>query len=130
MPSYAEVVAFQQPIIRTEAVDREITNSQTSVSFMDRRAPKARGTVLGGKRKGAANIAKHQRKGVEAAREKAVQDTELGRDALEALIAENLTITAMAARLNGDSVTTSRGAIWTATAVKRALHRLRIAQYA
>lgn len=82
-------------------------------------AAKARGTVLGGKRKGAAKIATYQRKGVAAARAKAVQEAELRREALEAMA--GLSLNAMAARLNADSVTTSRGGAWTATAVKRTL---------
>jgi DNA invertase Pin-like site-specific DNA recombinase len=67
----------------------------------------------------AAKIKRYQRQGVEAAREKAKQAAELRRGALEAL--HGLSLNQMAARLNADSVTTSRGGQWTATAVKRAL---------
>jgi DNA invertase Pin-like site-specific DNA recombinase len=101
--------------------EREAISQRTKAALA---AAKARGTVLGGKRKGAANIAKHQRKGVAAAREKAVKDAELRREALEAL--SGLSLNAIAARLNADSVTTSRGGTWTATAVKRAKTHLGI----
>jgi hypothetical protein len=50
---------------------------------------------------------------------KAKQQAELRREAVEAL--EGLSLNAMAARLNADSVTTSRGGRSTATAVKRTL---------
>ena len=85
-------------------------------------AAKARGTVLGGKRKGAAKIGSYQQKGVAAARQKARDAAELRREALEGL--RGLSLNAMAARLNADSVTTSRGGRWTATAVKRSIAML------
>lgn len=99
--------------------EREAISHRTKVALA---AAKARGTVLGGKRKGAAKIATYQRKGVAAARAKAKQEAELRREAFEALA--GLSLNAMATRLNADSVTTSRGGEWTATAVKRTLAHL------
>ena len=105
--------------------EREAISQRTKAALA---AAKARGTVLGGKRKGAAKIGSYQQKGVAAARQKAKQEAELRREALEGL--RGLSLNAMAARLNADSVTTSRGSAWTATAVKRALALLRYAQKA
>ena len=96
--------------------EREAISQRTKAALA---AAKARGMVLGGKRKGAAKIASHQRKGVAAAQEKARAAAELRREALEGLT--GLSLNAMAARLNADSVTTSRGGQWTATAVRRTL---------
>jgi DNA invertase Pin-like site-specific DNA recombinase len=107
--------------------EREAISQRTKAALA---AAKARGKVLGNPQNGVDNIADYSRKGVAAKQAKAVKAAERVREAFEALIAENLTLTAIAARLNGDSVTTSRGATWTATAVKRALQRLRITQCA
>jgi len=96
--------------------EREAISQRTKAALA---AAKARGTVLGGKRAGAAKIEAYQRMGVAAAQQKARQEAELRREALENLL--GLSLNAMAAQLNADSVTTSRGSVWTATAVKRAL---------
>jgi DNA invertase Pin-like site-specific DNA recombinase len=96
--------------------EREAISQRTKAALA---AAKARGTVLGGKRKNAPKIESYQRRGVLAAQEKARAAAELRRDVLENL--RGLSLNAMAARLNADSVTTSRGSAWTATAVKRAL---------
>jgi DNA invertase Pin-like site-specific DNA recombinase len=103
--------------------EREAISQRTKAALA---AAKARGTILGGKRKGAANISSYQPKGVAAARQKAKQEAEHRREALEGL--RGLSLNAMAKRLNADSVTTSRGSDWTATAVKRALTLLGSAQ--
>lgn len=89
-------------------------------------AAKARGTVLGGKRQGAADISLHQAKGVQAAREKARRSAEEFRDALDALVEERLSLNRMAARLNEDEFKTSRGKQWSAMTVKRTLALLEI----
>ena len=101
--------------------EREAISHRTKAALA---AAKARGTILGGMREGAAKIASHQHKGVAAARMKAREAAELRRDAIEALAPDGLSLNAIAARLNADSVTTSRGGQWTATAVKRTLHTL------
>jgi DNA invertase Pin-like site-specific DNA recombinase len=95
--------------------EREAISQRTKAALA---AAKARGVALGGKRKGAANIANFQRRGVAAAQQKARQAAELRREALESL--RGLSLNAIAARLNADSVTANRGGDWTATAVKRA----------
>jgi DNA invertase Pin-like site-specific DNA recombinase len=82
--------------------EREAISQRTKASLA---AAKARGTILGGKRKGAAKI---RRKGIAAAREKAREAAELRREAIETLARDGLSLNAMAARLNADSVTTSR----------------------
>jgi DNA invertase Pin-like site-specific DNA recombinase len=98
--------------------EREAISARTKAALA---AARARGTILGGKRKGAAKIGAYQQQGVAAAREKAVREAELRRDALEALQRENLSLNAMAARLNAEDFKTSRGGNWTATAVRRTL---------
>ena len=101
--------------------EREAISQRTKAALA---AARARGTVLGGKRRGAAKIAAYQQTGVLAARKKVREAAELRRDAIEALIMERLSLNAIAARLNADSVTTGRGGQWTATAVKRAMAML------
>jgi DNA invertase Pin-like site-specific DNA recombinase len=99
--------------------EREAISQRTKAALA---AAKSRGTMLGGRRRKAAKIGDYQRKGVAAARHKAKQAAELRREVLENL--KGLSLNAMADRLNADSVTTSRGGRWTATAVKRALAHL------
>jgi DNA invertase Pin-like site-specific DNA recombinase len=101
--------------------EREAISQRTKAALA---AARARGKMLGGFRAGAPNIAIYQRKGVEAARQMALQAAEERRETIEALQQENLSLNAIAARLNADSVQTSRGGKWTATAVKRTLVRL------
>ncbi len=96
--------------------EREAISHRTKAALA---AAKARGTVLGGTRKSAAKIASYQRLGVVAAQQKARREAELRREALDGL--QGLSLNAMAAQLNADGVTTSRGGAWTATAVKRTL---------
>lgn len=104
--------------------EREAISIRTKAALA---AAKARGTILGGKRKGAAKIGAYQAQGVAAARERAKQEAELRRDVLEVLVEEGLSLNAMSRRLNEDDFKTSRGAEWTPTAVKRTLALLRIA---
>jgi len=87
-------------------------------------AAKARKVRLGGRRAGSPRIADYTARSVAARRELAHQNAERVREAIEPLQQEGLSLNAMAARLNADSVTTSRGGVWTATAVKRTLARL------
>lgn len=123
--SGAEFVAVDLPEANTMTVgvmavvaqhEREAISQRTKAALA---AAAARGRALGGKRRGAADIADYQPRGVAAVRQKARQEAELRREALENLT--GISLNAMAARLNEDSVTTSRGGRWTATAVKRAL---------
>ncbi len=101
--------------------EREAISHRTKAALA---AAKARGTRLGGFRVRAPNIAMYQRRGVEAACQKALTAAEERRETIEELQRENLSLNAMAARLNADSVCTSRGGKWTATAVKRTIERL------
>ena len=101
--------------------EREIICQRTRDALA---AAKARGTVLGGKRRSAANIASYQHMGVAAARQRTREAAELRREAIEALAIDGLSLNAMATRLNADSVTTSRRGQWTATTVKRTIAML------
>ena len=101
--------------------EREAISQRTKAALA---AVKARGRTLGGFRAGAPNIVRHQRKGVEAACERALQAAEERREPIELLQQESLSLNSIAARLNADSVRTSRGGKWTATAVKRTIARL------
>ncbi len=91
-------------------------------------AAKARGTKLGGRRVGSADIRQYQASGVavasQMARERATRFAEEHRDAIEEMQAEGLSLTAMAAKLNADGVPTRRGGKWTSTAVRRMIARL------
>ena len=91
-------------------------------------AARARGTKLGGRREGSADIAKYQAAGVEAAsrmaRERAARFAEEHRDEIEVMQAEGLSPTAMAAKLNAAGVPTRRGGKWTSTGVRRVIARL------
>jgi DNA invertase Pin-like site-specific DNA recombinase len=101
--------------------EREAISARTKAALA---AARARGKALGGFRPAAPNIAKFQRQGVEAARQRALRAAEERREAIEALRREKLSLNAIAARLNADSVRTSGGSSWTATAVKRTLKLL------
>lgn len=101
--------------------EREAISARTKAALA---AAKARGTKLGGLREGAADIAQHQREGVEAAKAKADARVRDVADDLRALAAEGLSLNAMAKRLNEQGVTAARGGQWTATGVRRALSRL------
>jgi DNA invertase Pin-like site-specific DNA recombinase len=96
--------------------EREAISQRTKAALA---AAAARGTLLGGKRKGAPDISDYQHIGVAAVRNRAKQEAELRREALKGL--RGLSLNEMARRLNADSVTTSRRGRWTATAVKRTL---------
>ena len=89
-------------------------------------AARARGTVLGGLRPNAPDVAQFCKRANQAVSAKARKDAELRRDVIEALIQESLSMNAMAARLNAASVRTARRGRWTATAVKRTIARLQI----
>jgi len=102
--------------------EREAISHRTKAALA---AAKARGKMLGGFRAGAPNIGSYQRKGVEAACQRALQAAEERREAIEELQRERLSLNAMAARLNTDSVRASRGGRWTATAVRRIIERLK-----
>lgn len=86
---------------------------------------KARGTKLGGRRPGGANIADYQRQGVEAAQAKAEARLLDVADDLRTLASEGLSLNAIARRLNDDGIQAARGGNWTGTAVRRALARLK-----
>jgi len=101
--------------------EREAISKRTKEALA---AAKARGTVLGGLRPGAGDIAKYQRRGVKAAQAKAAERLQNVADDLRSLRAEGLTLDAIAKRLNEQSITASRGGNWTATGVRRALARL------
>ena len=101
--------------------EREAISERTRAALA---AAKRRGVVLGGLRPGAADVRHYQAAGVAAA--KAAADARLQdvADDLRALLAEGLSPTAMARRLNDSDMRAPRGGSWTATAVSRALARL------
>ncbi len=128
--SGADFVAADLPEANTMTVgvmavvaqhEREAISQRTKAALA---AAKARGRRLGGFRAGAPNIARYQPQGVVAVRQRALHAAEERREVIEALQRENLSLNAIAARLNIDSVRTSRGGKWTATAVKRTMARL------
>ncbi len=128
--SGADFVAADLPEANTMTVgvmavvaqhEREAISQRTKAALA---AAKARGRRLGGFRAGAPNIARYQPQGVVAVRQRALHAAEERREVIEALQRENLSLNAVAARLNIDSVRTSRGGKWTATAVKRTMARL------
>jgi DNA invertase Pin-like site-specific DNA recombinase len=71
--------------------EREAISQRTKAALA---AAKARGTRLGGRRTGTPNIADYQRRGVEAARRRAVDSAEERREAIEALRREGLSLNA------------------------------------
>src|SRR5262245_35551307 len=103
--------------------EREAISARTKAALA---AARARGTKLGGRRRGAAEIATYQRQGVIAATLCADRKADELRETIEALQEERLSLNSMAARLNEQGVLTSRGKAggWTATAVRRVLARL------
>lgn len=70
------------------------------------------------------DISLYQAQAVRAVREKARQAAEERRDVIETFAQEGLSLNSIAANLNDASVRTSRGGVWTATAVKRVMVRL------
>jgi len=89
-------------------------------------AAKSRGTVLGGYRTNAPDISLHTKKANQAVSAKALRDAEDRRDLVEALMAEGLSLTGIAVRLNEARVRTPRGGAWTSTTVSRTLRRLEV----
>jgi DNA invertase Pin-like site-specific DNA recombinase len=78
--------------------EREAIIARTKAALQ---AAKARGKKLGGRRPGAGNIARYQRRGVKAAMAKAAERLSLVADDLRKLSAEGPSLNAMAGRLNG-----------------------------
>jgi DNA invertase Pin-like site-specific DNA recombinase len=103
--------------------EREAISERTKKALA---AARKRGVALGGYREESPDIARFQKKAVQAVREGADKRAEEWRDTIEALQAEGLSLNAMAARLNDDGLPTSRGGAWTATAVSRVVSRLAI----
>ncbi len=101
--------------------EREAISSRTKAALA---AARARGTVLGGHRIGAAKISEYQKIGVAAAQEKAAQRLSDVADDLRALSREGLSLRAIARRLNEQDLKASRGGQWTAAGVQRALARI------
>jgi DNA invertase Pin-like site-specific DNA recombinase len=102
--------------------EREAISARTKAALA---ASKARGRKLGGYRPAAADISRFQDQGVKAARAKADARAEELRDFICSLGAE-MSLSGIAAELNGAGILTSRGAAggWTATSARRLLKRL------
>jgi DNA invertase Pin-like site-specific DNA recombinase len=103
--------------------EREAISARTKAALA---AARKRGKALGGHRENVPEIGRFQELAVRVVQEKAQAKAEDRRDVIEALVAEGLSMNAMAARLNEASVRTARGGAWTATAVKRTMERLQI----
>jgi DNA invertase Pin-like site-specific DNA recombinase len=101
--------------------ERELISKRTKDALA---VARKRGVALGGYREKSPNIARFQKKAVQAVREGADARAEEWRDTIEGLQAEGLSLNAMAARLNKDGLPTSRGGAWTATTVRRVMARL------
>lgn len=101
--------------------EREAISKRTKEALA---AAKARGKKLGGRRPGAGKIVRYQADGVAANVAKADARVADIADDLQGLAGQGLSLNAIAARLNDQSVTASRGGKWTATGVRRALARL------
>lgn len=101
--------------------EREAISARTKAALA---AAKARGTQVGGWRPGAAEIALHQQQGVKANQAKADARVADVADDLRSLMADGLSLNAIARRLNELGVTAARGGQWTAMGVKRAIARL------
>jgi DNA invertase Pin-like site-specific DNA recombinase len=128
--SGVEFVAADLPEANTMTVGVMAVVAQHEREAISRRtkealaAAKARGTKLGGVRKGAANIRRHQRAGSKANQERAQRAAEERREVLEALTGRGLSLAQIAQRLNEDGIRTARGCDWTPMAVKRMVERL------
>jgi DNA invertase Pin-like site-specific DNA recombinase len=103
--------------------EREAISARTKAALV---AARARGTVLGGRRVGAADIVAYQAAGTGANQAQANVRAEELRETFDGLRQEGLSLNAMASRLNDQGVLTSRGVAggWTATAVRRVVQRL------
>jgi DNA invertase Pin-like site-specific DNA recombinase len=103
-------------------------------------AAKARGTKLGGYRANAPDISDYQRQGVQALKDKALDDAELVRDAIEPLALKGLSLRCIADKLNESGTLTPKSRAlymaseltaenrksWTARSVLNTINRLGI----
>jgi DNA invertase Pin-like site-specific DNA recombinase len=101
--------------------EREAISARTKAALA---AAKRRGVKLGGVRAGSPNIRRYQKQAVAANVARADERLRDVADDLRALVAEGLSLNAIARRLNDQDVKTARGCAWTPTAVRRAVLRL------
>jgi DNA invertase Pin-like site-specific DNA recombinase len=101
--------------------EREAISARTKAALA---AAKVRGTKLGGRRDGAADIRLYQAAGVCAIRAEADRVAEQRRDVVLGLYQAVGSYRAVAAKLNEDGIETPRKGQWTATTVKRLIARL------
>jgi DNA invertase Pin-like site-specific DNA recombinase len=87
-------------------------------------AAKARGVILGGHRANAADLRAYQSQGVQALKAKADEAAERLRDDVAPLVAQKMSLSAIAARLTEDEILTPRNRAWTAQSVKNLIGRL------
>lgn len=126
-----EFVAADLPTLNTMTIavmagvaqhERELISQRTKDAL---KAARARGTRLGGLRKGAANIRRHQKAGTQAAQDAALRWAEDRREMFEALKGEGLSLAKMAERLTEDGIRTRRGnSTWTPSQVHRVMEML------
>ena len=129
--SGADFVAVDLPEANTMTVgimavvaqhEREMISARTRAALA---AAKARGRKLGGHRPNAGKLANYRAEATRAAKERADQAAKERLPEIERLQAEGLSLNGIARRLTADGITTTRGGMWTATAVRRALNRAR-----
>jgi DNA invertase Pin-like site-specific DNA recombinase len=101
--------------------EREAISQRTKAALA---AAKVRGTKLGGRREGAADISAYTGEATAARSAKADERVAVIADDLRRLRGAGLSLAAMAARLNTESIQAPRGGRWTPTTVSRALKRL------
>lgn len=103
--------------------EREAISQRTKAALA---AARARGTKLGGRRKGAADISLYRAEAQAARRAIADARAAVCRATIEAMQGDGLSLNAMASRLNDQGVLSSRGLVgaWTATAIRRLVARL------
>lgn len=130
--SPTEIVATDMPHANKVSVgvmaviaqyEREAISLRTKEALQ---AAKARGIVLGGKRRNSPDISQYKVRARMARQKAAKENAELRRDSIMAAFLSTNTLQGVADYLDSERITTRRGSKWTPTAVKRILHQLNL----